>query len=103
MKSIVIKMIRSYQNTKELFHVNLRVTKKDSVYLYFLLESQEGICFYSTINESISDPLFREIEIYSTIEYMDDVNNLITNLKNEIDIETLFSRVVIDNPDIKLK
>ncbi|MBF0300066.1 MAG: hypothetical protein HQK51_15190 [Oligoflexia bacterium] len=95
-------LTRSYLKTKELYHLNLRVSKKDSVYLYFILESHEGICFYSTIHKSISDALFREIEIYATIEFKDAIDHLITNIQNEINLEIILCEVVIDNKDIVL-
>ena len=46
----------------QLFNYTIRVPKKDSAFLYFQLEANEGLCFYSTLESSLGQP-YRDIEI----------------------------------------
>ncbi len=47
--------------------VLLKVKKEDSAIVYFILEANEGICFYSTIPHETHDQ-FRIVEIKYTKE-----------------------------------
>ena len=57
--------------TDKLLKMIIRLDKKDASFVYFTLESNEGLCFYSTLSESLKQP-YRDIEI-----------NLTESLRNE--------------------
>ncbi len=66
--------------------VLLKVKKEDSAIIYFILEANEGVCFYSTIPHEAHDQ-FRIIEIKYTQELEKEFNQIINQLKKEIDLE----------------
>lgn len=66
--------------------VLLKVKKEDSAIVYFILEANEGICFYSTIPHETHDP-FRTVEVKYTKELEKEFNQIINQLKKEIEIE----------------
>lgn len=66
--------------------VLLKVKKEDSAIVYFILEANEGICFYSTIPHETHDQ-FRIVEIKYTKELEKEFNQIINQLKKEIELE----------------
>lgn len=81
-------MTKTYQATKQLRELTVRVRKKDSSFLYFMLESNEGIAFYSTLDESL-DVFHRDIEICATPEFSAQVDNLIEHFQKKAKLEIL--------------
>lgn len=70
------------------YQVIIRVPKQDSAFLYFTLESNEGICFYSTLDYEKGIP-YRDIEIMGPPEFYDELKNILEHLKSEITFEIL--------------
>ena len=66
----------------------LKTSKKDSAFLYFVLESNEGLCFYSTLDESLGQS-YRLIKINYTPDFQEQIHNLISHCQKSIDIEIL--------------
>lgn len=66
----------------------LKTSKADSAFLYFVLESNEGLCFYSTLDESLGHQ-YRLIKINYTPEFETQVTNLIDHCNKSIEIEVL--------------
>ncbi len=66
----------------------IRVSKANSAFTYFLLESHEGLCFYSTIESSLSGQ-FRDLELVATIEFKQELHHLITKLQESFPVEIL--------------
>jgi hypothetical protein len=61
----------------DIFSITLRMAKEDSVLLYFLLESNEGLSFYSTLGAPVG-ATYRDVIIQghistkeSTLELLD--------------------------------
>lgn len=75
-------------NFNELYKSTLRVTKEDSAFLYFQLESNEGLCFYSTIPHQNGDK-HRDVTITCHISMKDDCLRLINFLSTKFPIEIL--------------
>lgn len=75
-------------NNAELYQSTLRVTKEDSAFLYFQLEANEGLCFYSTIPHQNGDK-HRDVTISCHISMKADVLRLIDHLKTKFPIEIL--------------
>ncbi len=86
----------NHHQSKKLRQIRVRVTKADSSFLYFTFESNEGLAFYSTLNES-SDDQHRDVLIHTTPEYYDAVMNEIEHLRKKMPIEILFDKEVDDN------
>lgn len=89
-------MLRTYQSTKELFYCVLRTPKDDSYFVYFTFESNEGICFYSTVDESLKAQ-YRDIVVRCPIEWADDLKSLIQRLQTEIRLDILEEKIISDS------
>jgi len=61
----------------------IRVKKQDSAYVYFILESQEGITAYSTIEYKPGDTE-RMIELFIPPKFCQAVEDLLRQLKIEL-------------------
>lgn len=89
-------MLQTYQLTKELFHLILRVPKDEAYFVYFTFESNEGLAYYSTVDESLKGQ-FRDIDLKSPIEMKEAVINLIAKLQTEIRLDILVEEVILDS------
>ena len=87
---------KTYKNSQQIFHLIVRVSKKDSAFLYFQLESHEGLCFYSTIKESIGTT-HRDLEISGAIEYRKEILHLIHQLQEQFPILTITDEIILDH------
>ena len=74
-------------NTKA-FHLVLRVPKADSAFLYFQFEANEGLCFYSTLPESMGQG-HRDIDVKCDLSTKDEVIRLVKKLEESMPIEYL--------------
>ena len=57
----------------------IRTKKEDSAFLYYILEAQEGLTAYSTLNYVPHDP-FRDVELIFSPELEKDVRALLVDL-----------------------
>lgn len=89
-------MHHTYQSTKQLFYCVLRMPKDDAYFVYFTFESNEGMCFYSTVDESLKGQ-YRDIEVRCPIEWKSDLLNLIERLKQEIRLDILEEKIISDS------
>jgi hypothetical protein len=69
-------------------HMVIRVSKEDSSFIYFIFESNEGMCFYSTLKSSLQKE-YRDVSIYFTPEFREDVERTLNILSNKFPIEYL--------------
>ena len=74
--------------TEQIHTIVIRVPKKDSSYVYFTLESNEGLCFYSTLEHQKESP-FRDIEINLTNSLRNEFLTVFSFLDKHIDINIL--------------
>ncbi|MBF0208193.1 MAG: hypothetical protein HQK53_15045 [Oligoflexia bacterium] len=88
-----------YLFSKELLLIRLRVSKRDSVLAYFILEAHEGICLFSTTEESINSPWSRDLEIKCTREFTDDLLLLVDDLQRLMAVEVLAASFVVDGKE----
>ncbi len=88
-------MLRTYQQTKELFYCVLRMPKDDAYFVYFTFESNEGMCFYSTVDESLKGQ-YRDIVVRCPIEWKEQLKELIQRLQAEIRLDILEEKTIID-------
>jgi hypothetical protein len=57
----------------------VRVKKEDSAFVYFILESYEGITSYSTLNFKQGDP-HRDLELRIPPDFVEEVDQLLKTL-----------------------
>jgi hypothetical protein len=57
----------------------IRVRKEDSAFVYFILESYEGITSYSTLHHKVGDAS-RDLELRIAPDFLNEVNELLTSL-----------------------
>jgi hypothetical protein len=57
----------------------IRVKKEDSAFVYFILESYEGLTSYSTLDFNQGDP-FRDLELRTPIDWVPEVQELLASL-----------------------
>ncbi len=75
------------------YQMILRVPKQDSAFLYFTLEANEGICFYSTLPYE-TGVTHRDIEITGSPELYPELQTILTGLKNKISFEIISERTM---------
>lgn len=68
----------------------LRMRKEDSVYLYQILESYEGLTNYSTLNAEKGQP-YRDVVLHVAPDLLPEVERLVERLAREIPLERLSS------------
>ncbi len=66
----------------------LRVKKKDSAYVYQLLESYEGLANYSTLTEQKGLP-YRDILLHVAPDLRSFVETVVAHLAREVELELL--------------
>lgn len=89
-------MSQSYQQTKELYYTRLRVAKDDAYFVYFTFEANEGLCFYSTVDESLKGS-YRDIDVRCPIELKKTLKALIERLQAELRLDVLEEKIFKDS------
>ncbi len=83
-------------STKQLFYCVLRMPKDDAYFVYFTFESNEGMCFYSTLDESLKGQ-YRDIEVRCAVEWEQPLKALIARLQTEIRLDILEEKIILDS------
>lgn len=89
-------MSHTYQQSKELYYTRLRVNKDDAYFVYFTFESNEGLCYYSTVDESLKGA-YRDIDVRCPIEAKDNLKALIARLQTEFRLDVLSEEITLDS------
>lgn len=84
------------QKNFKLVRLLIRVPKEHSAFAYFTLEANEGLCFYSTIESSLSGH-FRDLELIGTLEFKDELHHLIDVLRQSFSVEILEEQELVDH------
>lgn len=85
--------------SSQLRRLRIRTPKEDASFIYFTLESNEGLAFYSTLEDSIRGP-YRDIELYSPMSLASEFQNLLDHLKSSVSYDILEDVIVEDhNPE----
>ena len=69
----------STQPAKHSIFRRIRVRKEDSAFVYFILESYEGITSYSTLDFKVGDA-HRDLELRIAPDFVDEVGALLKSL-----------------------
>jgi hypothetical protein len=67
------------ENARSVILRKIRVKKEDSAFVYFILESYEGICGYSTL-EGPPEANFRELELQIPACFDQEVQEVLNEL-----------------------
>jgi hypothetical protein len=89
-------MSQLYSQSKKLFYAKIRVLKDDAYFVYFTLEANEGLCYYSTTDESLKST-FRDIEVKCPIEAKENVKLLFLRLQTELRLDVLEEEIILDS------
>ena len=83
------------EKPSKIFHKVIRVPKEHSAFTYFILESNEGMCFYSTLESSLGKG-YRDIEIKGDLTTQEETGHILDTLSKSYQIETLVDQVILD-------
>lgn len=89
-------MIRGHNRLSELNEINqiwLQVPKEQSSFVYFQLEANEGLCFYSTTHKNLQHCI---LHLQYHISLTDEVNQLLNYLNSKIEIKQFKNDPVAD-------
>lgn len=95
------KLPEPFHKSFKLIKVVIRVSKEDSSYFYFTLEACEGLCFYSTLSDSIGKG-YRDIVIHLTSELYPELIGQIDYCKESFPIEILEEAIIEDGAKLVL-
>lgn len=95
--SLLVKetMSQTFKQTNQLYYSRLRVNKDDAYFVYFTFESNEGLCYYSTVDESLKGQ-YRDIDVRCPIEARSDLKKLIERLQSELRLDVLTEETILD-------
>jgi hypothetical protein len=74
--------------TDQIHTIIIRVPKKDSSYVYFTLEANEGLCFYSTLEHQNQSDV-RDIQIKLTKSLLNEFLTVYKFLCRNIEVSIL--------------
>ena len=81
---------------KQVIHLIIRVPKSEAAFTYFQLEANEGLCFYSTLDNSLGEP-FRDIEIFAPECFETELRHLLDTLAKQYPIDILKDKKLEDS------
>ncbi|MCF8060119.1 MAG: hypothetical protein K9K67_12540 [Bacteriovoracaceae bacterium] len=89
-------METNLNSSAELRHIIVRVPKDQAAFLYFQLEANEGLAFYSTIDKSLREP-FRDIEMFSPMSLSKEISHFIEYVQKEVPLIFLVDEIIQDS------
>ena len=84
------------ETTHQLIHKILRVPKDEAAFTYFQLESNEGLCFYSTLDQSLKEP-YRDIEAFGDLALEREINHFFEYLRSSVNYEIILDEIIEDS------
>ncbi|WP_127714564.1 hypothetical protein [Halobacteriovorax sp. HLS] len=79
----------------QILHLIIRVPKEDAAFFYFQLEANEGICFYSTLENSMKES-YRDITVTAHIGLEEELMHIISKLQQSHKLEILKKEIKED-------
>jgi hypothetical protein len=79
----------------QVLHLIIRVPKEEAAFTYFQLEANEGLCFYSTLEDSMKES-YRDITVTAHIGLKDEVMHIINKLQQMYKLEILKEEIKED-------
>ncbi|MCT4641526.1 MAG: DUF4911 domain-containing protein [Bacteriovoracaceae bacterium] len=80
----------------QLRQITVRVNKKDASMLYFILEANENIAFYSTLDGNKSEG-HRDICLNTHISLCDQLENILNHFSKKYSLEILKDITITDS------
>ncbi len=77
---------------QDLIHLVIRIPKEEASFIYNILEANEGVCFYSTLNNSISSG-YRDLELKTSPDLKNELSHIIAKLSETIPIQIIRSNL----------
>lgn len=85
--------MNSLDTEQDIFRVVIRLPKADSAFVYFQLEANEGLCFYSTLEDSLGTP-YRDLELSGHVSIRPEFNKMFSYLQEKIEITILEDKII---------
>jgi len=85
--------------SQKLRHLIIRVPKDQAAFTYFQLEANEGLAFYSTLDQSLKEA-YRDIEVFSPLSLSLEFANFLDHLKSEIPYNIRIDEELEDGPHL---
>lgn len=82
-------------HSSQLFHFIIRLNKEDSAFLYFQLEANDGLCFYSTLPYEVHTQ-YRDIDLKGDILLKKEVEHLLQICQSKFPLEFLVNETIED-------
>lgn len=76
----------------EIRQLTIRVPKDQAAFTYFQLESNEGLFFYSTLQESLKEP-YRDLILTCHLSLEKEAQHFLDYLKNEVNYLVISDKV----------
>ncbi len=89
-------MAHTYQQSKQLYYTRLRVPKDEAFFVYFTFESNEGLCYFSTTDESLRGS-YRDIDVRCPVEATENLKDLIRRLQTELRLDVMEEKLILDS------
>lgn len=89
-------MKQTHSQTKQLSHYVLRVPKDEAFFVYFTLESSEGMAFFSTLDESLKRE-YRDIDVKLTPEWEEAFEQTLGRLQEFGRVDILLKETIQDS------
>jgi len=83
-------------NNTQVIHLIIRVPKADAAFAYFQLEANEGLCFYSTLEDSLRES-YRDITIKAHQSLESEMRSVLDTLSKNVSFEVLLDETKEDS------
>ncbi|ATH08676.1 hypothetical protein BIY24_12175 [Halobacteriovorax marinus] len=83
-------------NNTQVIHLIIRVPKADAAFTYFQLEANEGLCFYSTLEDSLRES-YRDITIKAHQSLESEMRSVLDTLSKNVSFEVLLDETKEDS------
>lgn len=80
---------------QKIFHYIIRVPKDQAAFFYFQLEANEGLSFYSTLEDSLNQG-HRDIDLKGDVALKPEFDQLINKLKTSFPLQILKEETLVD-------
>ena len=83
-------------DNNQVLHLIIRVPKEEAAFTYFQLEANEGLSFYSTLEDSMKES-YRDITVTAHIGLKEEVMHIVKRLQELFKLEILKEEIKEDS------
>lgn len=84
-----------HKHSNQLFHFVVRLNKEDSAFLYFQLEANDGLCFYSTLPYE-PHAQYRDIDMKGDILLRNEIVKLLKTCQIKFKIDIIVDETILN-------